>query len=127
MRKILNFINSNHFNNYESLLKIFTGKITTDIDNALKLLSLDEIFNISKDYIDNLGIHFTAMLSDERLANASLFIAQLANTIVSKSFKIDSLASTSTLSMDTRNFIIRMLYYYTPYGNNFELNRKATG
>ena len=113
MKKILGFINSNHLENYKILLDKFTGKLTNDIDTTLKLLSLDEIFLLSEEYIDDFGIHLNNLLKDERLESTALFIGQLAYTLMTKTFKIDTISFLPKLDMDTRNFVISILYNYT--------------
>lgn len=114
MKTLLNFVNSKHIDNYKNLLKKFTGKLTQDMEVVLKLLSIDEVYNISKDYIDEFGIKFSDLLNDYRVNNTSLFICQLAYSLFCKSFKIDAISSTRKLDNDTRNFIINILYLYTP-------------
>lgn len=114
MKKIIEFVSSKHKENYTNLITTFTKKIDKNLDIAFKLLTLEEVYCIAKDYINGLGINFNNLLMDCRLDNTSLFICQLAQSFYLKSFTVNSFSSTRKLDRDTRDYIIDILYSYVP-------------
>lgn len=110
----LKFVNENHKKNYIELLEKFTGVINREIDIVLRLLSIDEVYNIAKEYIAGVCINFNGILNDSRIKNTTLFISELAYSFYQKSFEVKDISSTRKLDADTRNFIIDVLYLYTP-------------
>lgn len=110
----INFINSKHMDNYLDLLKQFPKNKGYDFDIALKLLSIDEVYYITKDYIGEMGIRFRDLLKDPRVTKNILFICELAYSLFIKLFIVKSLSNTRKLDSDTRNFIINLLYVYNP-------------
>lgn len=110
----INFINSKHMDNYLDLLKQFPKNNGYDFDIALKLLSIDEVYYITKDYIGEMGIRFRDLLKDPRVTKNILFICELAYSLFIKLFIVKSLSNTRKLDSDTRNFIINLLYVYNP-------------
>ncbi|MBB6623120.1 hypothetical protein H7E67_06750 [Clostridium gasigenes] len=117
MENKMEFVNSKHIDNYLGLLKQFPKEREYDFDIALKLLSIEEVYCITKDYINEMGINFKELLKDSRIAKNGLFICELAYSLVSKFFQVKSISSTRKLDSDTRNFIIDLLYMYNPIEN----------
>ena len=105
MGKNLKFVNEKHEKNYISL-------INKDIDVVLKLISIDEVYNIAKEYIKGTTIEFKELLNDSRMTNTALFIGELAYSFLIKKFAVKSISSTRNLDTDTRNFIINLLDSY---------------
>lgn len=117
MENEIKFINSKHRDNYLELLKQFPEDLEYDFEIALKLLSIEEVYDIAKDYIDKTGINFEDLLKDTRLSKNGLFISELAYSLISKLFVVRSISSTRKLDVDTRNFIIDILYVYDSLEN----------
>lgn len=113
----IKFINSKHMDNYLDLLKRFPENKGYDFEVALKMLSMEEVYYITKDYIDEIGIKFRELLKDPRVTKNILFICELAYSFFIKLFIVKSLSSTRKLNSDTRNFIINLLYVYNPKEN----------
>lgn len=114
MERKIDFINEKHIDNYVALLRRFTGSIKRDLDIVLKLLSIDEVYIIAREYIDEIKIGFNEILTDNRMTKPALFISELAYSFYTKSFEVKSLSSSRSLDSDTRNFIINILYQYEP-------------
>ena len=112
MGKNLKFVNEKHEKNYISLINKFVSKINKDIDVVLKLISIDEVYNIAKEYIKGTTIEFKELLNDSRMTNTTLFIGELAYSFLIKKFAVKSISSTRNLDTDTRNFIINLLDSY---------------
>ena len=72
MGKNLKFVNEKHEKNYISLINKFVSKINKDIDVVLKLISIDEVYNIAKEYIKGTTIEFKELLNDSRMTNTAL-------------------------------------------------------
>lgn len=117
MENEIKFINSKHRDNYLDLLKQFPEDREYDVDIALKLLSIEEVYYIAKDYIDEIGINFKDLLKDSRISKNGLFICELAYSLISKLFVVRSISSTRKLDADTRSFIIHILYVYDSMEN----------
>lgn len=117
MENEIKFINSKHRDNYLDLLKQFPEDRKYDVDIALKLLSIEEVYYITKDYIDGIEINFEELLKDSRMSKNGLFISELAYSLISKLFVVRSISSTRKLDVDTRNFIIDILYMYDSMEN----------
>ncbi|MGL5084950.1 MAG: hypothetical protein ACRC68_04410 [Clostridium sp.] len=111
------FINSKHEENYLELCKQFSKDKGIDFDIALKLLSVEEVYYITKDYIDEMGVKFRDLLKDSRVTKDILFICELAYSLFIKLFLVKSIAGTKKLQAETRNFIIDILYVYQPNEN----------
>ena len=112
MGKNLKFVNEKHEKNYISLINKFVSKINKYIDVVLKLISIDEVYNIAKEYIKGTTIEFKELLNDSRMTNTALFIGELAYSFLIKKFAVKSISSTRNLDTDTRNFIINLLDSY---------------
>lgn len=110
----IKFINSKHMDNYLDLLKQFPKNIGYDFDIALRLLSIEAVYYIAKDYVSEIGIKFRDLLKDPRVTKNILFICELAYSLFIKLFIVKSISSTRNLDSDTRNFIINLLYVYNP-------------
>lgn len=110
----IKFINSKHMDNYLDLLKQFPENRGYDFDIALKLLSIEEVYYITKDYVGEMGIRFRDLLKDPRVTKNILFICELAYSLFIKFFIVKSISSTRKLDAETRNFIINLLYVYNP-------------
>jgi len=119
MKNEIKFINSKHMNNYLDLLKQFPKEMEYDFDFdiALRLLSLAEVYYITKDYIDERGINFKELLEDIRISKNGLFICELAYSLISKLFVVKSISGTRELEPDTRDYIIDILYMYDSMEN----------
>lgn len=117
MKNEIKFINSKHMNNYLDLLKQFPKELEYDFDIALRLLSLAEVYYITKDYIDEKGINFNELLGDIRISKNGLFICELAYSLISKLFVVRSISGTRKLEADTRDYIIDILYMYDSMEN----------
>lgn len=112
MENNLEFVNSYHEKNYLELVKNFVGKLNKDLYIVLKLLSIDEVYIVAKDYVVTGNIRFKELLMDIRLVNTSKFIVELAYSFFIRQFSVESISSTRKLDVDTRNFIINILNYY---------------
>ena len=106
------FVDSYHERNYIELVKNFMGKLNKDLYIVLKLLSIDEVYSVAKEYIYGTTIKFKELLNDTRIINTSRFIVELAYSFYTRNFSVNELSSTRKLDMDTRNFIINILNYY---------------
>ena len=113
----IKFINSKHKENYLDLRKQFSKDRGHDFDIALRLLSVEEVYYITKDYITEIGIKFRDLLKDDRVTKDRLFICELAYSLFIKLFVVKSISGTKKLQSDTRNFIIELLYVYKPIDN----------
>lgn len=113
----IKFINLKHKENYLDLRKHFPKSKGGDFDITLKLLSVEEVYYITKDYIDEIGIRFRDLLKDPRVTKNALFICELAYSLFIKLFVVKSISNTRKLDSDTRNFIIDLLYVYKPIEN----------
>lgn len=122
MENKIEFINSKHIDNYLELLKQFPEKKEEDFDIALKLLSIEDVYYITKDYINDKGIKFKELLNDSRATKNKLFICELAYSLVSRFFIVKSIASTRKLDSDTRNFIIDIIYRYDSLQNKARIS-----
>ena len=112
MEKNLQFIDSYHEKNYIEVVQNFMGKLNKDLYIVLKLLSIDEVYSVAKEYIYGTTIKFKELLNDTRIINTSRFIVELAYSFYTRNFSVNELSSTRKLDMDTRNFIINILNYY---------------
>lgn len=119
MKSNFKFVNEKHEKNYVSLLSKFVKKINKDLDVVLKLISIDEVYKIAKEYIKGTTIEFKELLNDARMNSTALFISELAYSFLIKTFSVKSISSTRKLDVDTRNFIIGLLDSYAT------LNKKA--
>lgn len=112
MENNIAFVDSYHERNYIELVKNFMGKLNKDLYIVLKLLSIDEVYSVAKEYIYGTTIKFKELLNDTRIINTSRFIVELAYSFYTRNFSVNELSSTRKLDMDTRNFIINILNYY---------------
>lgn len=107
------FVNSYHEKNYVELVQKFMGKLNKDLYIVLKLLSINEVYKAAREYIVGTDIKFKELLNDERIVDTSRFIVELAYSFFTKHFSVNELKSTRKLDIDTRNFIINILDYYS--------------
>lgn len=119
MENNLKFVNEKHEKNYIKLINKFVSKINKELDVVLKLISIDEVYEIAKEYIKGTTIKFKELLNDKRMTNTALFISELAYSFLIKKFSVKSISSTRKLDVDTRNFIISLLDSYAT------LNKKS--
>ena len=112
MENNIAFVDSYHERNYIELVKNFMGKLNKDLYIVLKLLIIDEVYSVAKEYIYGTTIKFKELLNDTRIINTSRFIVELAYSFYTRNFSVNELSSTRKLDMDTRNFIINILNYY---------------
>ena len=112
MENNIAFVDSYHERNYIELVKNFMVKLNKDLYIVLKLLSIDEVYSVAKEYICGTTIKFKELLNDTRIINTSRFIVELAYSFYTRNFSVNELSSTRKLDMDTRNFIINILNYY---------------
>lgn len=118
------FVNEKHEKNYINLIGQFIKKITKELDIALKLLSIEEVYEVAKEHIEGTKIKFNELLNDSRLTQTAVFISELAYSLLIKDFRVTSIQTTKKLDNDTRNFIIGVLDSYTI--NNRKSICKAT-
>ena len=112
MENNIEFVDFYHERNYIELVKNFMGKLNKDLYIVLKLLSIDEVYSVAKEYIYGTTIKFKELLNDSRIVNTSKFITELAYSFYTKHFSVHEISSTRKLDTDTRNFIINILNYY---------------
>ena len=113
MEKKLQFVDSYHEKNYIELVQNFMGKLNKDLYIVLKLLSINEVYVVAKEYISGTNIMFRELLNDSRIVSTSRFLVELAYSFFTKSFSVKEISSTKKLSFDTRNFIINIINYYS--------------
>ena len=78
MEKGLQFVDSYHEKNYIEIVQRFIGNLNTDLYIVLKLLSINEVYVVAKEYIDGTNIKFKELLNDSRIASTSKFLVELA-------------------------------------------------
>ena len=113
MEKSLQFVDSYHEKNYIELVQNFMGKLNKDLYIVLKLLSINEVYVVAKEYISGTNIMFRELLNDSRIVSTSRFLVELAYSFFTKSFSVKEISSTKKLSFATRNFIINIINYYS--------------
>ena len=113
MEKNLQFVDSYHEKNYIEIVQNFMGKLNKDLYIVLKLLSINEVYTVAKEYIVGTNIMFKELLNDSRIVSTSKFLAELANSFFTKQFSVKEISSTKKLNFDTRNFIINVINYYS--------------
>ena len=113
MEKNLQFVDSYHEKNYVEIVQNFMGKLNKDLYIVLKLLSINEVYTVAKEYIVGTNIMFKELLNDSRIVSTSRFLAELAYSFSTKQFSVKEISSTKKLSFDTRNFIINIINYYS--------------
>ena len=107
MEKSLQFVDSYHEKNYIELVQNFMGKLNKDLYIVLKLLSINEVYIVAKEYIVGTKIMFNELLNDTRIVSTSRFLVELAYSFFTKQFSVKEISSTKKLNFDTRNFIIK--------------------
>lgn len=112
MENNIAFVDSYHERNYIELVKNFMGNLNKDLYIVLKLLSINEVYSVAREYIYGTTIKFKELLNDNRIVNTSKFIVELAHSFYTRNFSVNELSSTRKLDADTRNFIINILNYY---------------
>ena len=113
MEKGLQFVDSYHEKNYVEVVQNFMGKLNKDLYIVLKLLSINEVYTVAKEYIVGTNIMFKELLNDSRIVSTSRFLTELAYSFFTKQFSVKEISSTKKLSFDTRNFIINIINYYS--------------
>ena len=113
MEKNLQFVDSYHEKNYVELVQNFMGKLNKDLYIVLKLLSINEVYVVAKEYIIGTNIMFKELLNDSRIVSTSRFLTELAYSFFTKQFSVKEISSTKKLNFDTRNFIINIINYYS--------------
>ena len=113
MGKNLQFVDSYYEKNYVELVQNFMGKLNKDLYIVLKLLSINEVYVVAKEYVIGTNIMFKELLSDSRIENTSKFLVELAYSFFTRQFSVNEISSTRNLSFDTRNFIINIINYYS--------------
>ena len=113
MEKSLQFVDSNHEKNYIEIVQNFMGKLNKDLYIVLKLLSINEVYIVAKEYIVGTNIMFKELLNDSRIVSTSRFLTELAYSFFTKQFSVKEISSTKKLNFDTRNFIINIINYYS--------------
>ena len=113
MEKGLQFVDSYHEKNYIEIVQNFMGKLNKDLYIVLKLLSINEVYVVAKEYIIGTNIMFKELLNDSRIVNTSRFLVELAYSFFTRQFSVNEISSTRNLSFDTRNFIINIINYYS--------------
>lgn len=113
MENNIAFVDSYHERNYIELVKNFMGKLNKDLYIVLKLLSINEVYVVAKEYIIGTNIMFKELLNDSRIVNTSRFLVELAYSFFTRQFSVNEISSTRNLSFDTRNFIINIINYYS--------------
>lgn len=113
MEKGLQFVDSYHEKNYVEVVQNFMGKLNKDLYIVLKLLSINEVYIVAKEYIVGTNIMFKELLNDSRIVSTSRFLTELAYSFFTKQFSVKEISSTKKLNFDTRNFIINIINYYS--------------
>lgn len=113
MEKGLQFVDSYHEKNYVEVVQNFIGSLNNDLYIVLKLLSINEVYGVAKEYIDGTNIKFKELLNDSRIVSTSKFLVELAYSFSTKRFSVNEISSTKKLNFDTRNFIINIINYYS--------------
>jgi len=113
VEKELQFIDSYHEKNYVEIVQNFMGKLNKDLYIVLKLLSINEVYIVAKEYIVGTNIMFKELLNDSRIVSTSRFLTELAYSFFTKQFSVKEISSTKKLDFDTRNFIINIINYYS--------------
>lgn len=113
MENNIAFVDSYHERNYIELVKNFMGKLNKDLYIVLKLLSINEVYVVAKEYIHGTNIMFRELLNDSRIVSTSKFLVELAYSFFTKNFSVKEISSTKKLNFDTRNFIINIINYYS--------------
>ncbi|MDU5261660.1 MAG: hypothetical protein E6176_04440 [Clostridium celatum] len=113
MGKNLQFVDSYHEKNYIEIVQNFMGKLNKDLYIVLKLLSINEVYIVAKEYIVGTNIMFKELLNDSRIVSTSRFLTELAYSFFTKQFSVKEISSTKKLNFDTRNFIINIINYYS--------------
>lgn len=113
MEKGLQFVDSYHEKNYVEVVQNFMGKLNKDLYIVLKLLSINEVYTVAKEYIVGTNIMFKELLNDSRIVSTSRFLTELAYSFFTKQFSVKEISSTKKLNFDTRNFIINIINYYS--------------
>ena len=113
MENNIAFVDSYHERNYIELVKNFMGKLNKDLYIVLKLLSINEVYVVAKEYIHGTNIMFRELLNDSRIVSTSKFLVELAYSFFTKQFSVKEISSTKKLNFDTRNFIINIINYYS--------------
>ena len=116
MENNIAFVDSYHERNYIELVKNFMGKLNKDLYIVLKLLSINEVYVVAKEYIHGTNIMFRELLNDSRIVSTSKFLVELAYSFFTKNFSVKEISSTKKLNFDTRNFIINIINYYSEVG-----------
>lgn len=112
MKNDVKFVDYYHERNYIELVKNFMGNLNKDLYIVLKLLSINEVYTVAKEYIVEKTIKFKDLLNDSRIVNTSKFIIELAYSFYTRNFSVYEISSTRKLDDDTRNFIINILRSY---------------
>ena len=99
MENNIAFVDSYHERNYIELVKNFMGKLNKDLYIVLKLLSIDEVYSVAKEYIYGTTIKFKELLNDTRIINTSRFIVELAYSFYTRNFSVNELSSTRKLDI----------------------------
>ena len=113
MEMNLQFVDSYHEKNYIEVVQNFMGKLNKDLYIVLKLLSINEVYIVAKEYILGTNIMFKELLNDPRIVSTSRFLVELAHSFFTKQFSVKEISSTKKLNFDTRNFIINIINYYS--------------
>ena len=113
MENNIAFVDSYHEKNYVELVQNFMGKLNKDLYIVLKLLSINEVYVVAKEYIIGTNIMFKELLNDSRIVNTSRFLVELAYSFFTRQFSVNEISNTRNLSFDTRNFIINIINYYS--------------
>lgn len=113
MGQNLQFVDSYHEKNYVEIVQNFMGKLNKDLYIVLKLLSINEVYTVAKEYIVGTNIMFKELLNDSRIVSTSRFLTELAYSFFTKQFSVKEISSTKKLNFDTRNFIINIINYYS--------------
>lgn len=113
MERNLQFVDSYHEKNYIEIVQNFMGKLNKDLYIVLKLLSINEVYIVAKEYIVGTNIMFKELLNDSRIESTSRFLVELAHSFFTKQFSVKEISSTKKLNFDTRNFIINIINYYS--------------
>ncbi|MGL5379613.1 hypothetical protein [Clostridium sp.] len=108
----IKFINENHENNYLELTEKYEDKNSQEYLTAFKLISIDDIYKIAKDYLNPLSINFSNLLKDNRLTNDERLICKVAYEIYGVSSDID-LSNIRMLEDKKRKYVLANIYNYT--------------
>lgn len=105
------FINEKHKDNYKELRRKYKEKSANEYEIILRLLAIDFVYHIAKDYINSVTIDFMEMFRDPRLSSKGLCVCKVAYSLFSE-YYLMNLSSISKLEIQERKYILDCIYIY---------------